>query len=368
MAGQQKFTLTHGPYLQEVTAGGATFVFLTSAKSVPSVELRKAGSNDVSLHYSVHYGLRDANETFHAIRVEHLEPGTRYEYRVKAKEMKEFGAYNALFGDSIATEWNAFNTIDPKKQGASIFVVSDIHNKQDRLKRLLELCDYQTCDHFFYAGDMMSEMTTMETPFEGFIDMSVKMFAKNTPFELVRGNHETRGELSRNFPHFFPKRDNRIYGSYLLGDIMTVMIDCGEDKPEDHREYFGLNEFDSYRTEQAEWLKELVKTKEFKKAKYRIVISHYPTTLHHYTWSGGETHGMDDLSRKLLPILNKAKIDLMVSGHTHEYEYIEQNACGNNFPILVGSDKSATRLDIRNGKISVKAIDEKGTVLLDKTL
>ena len=62
---------------------------------------------------------------------------------------------------------------------------------------------------------------------------------------------------------------------------MIVMIDCGEDKPDTIPAYAGLLDFDNYRSEQATWLKELVKTKEFKKAKYRIVISHYtpPSTL-----------------------------------------------------------------------------------------
>lgn len=40
----------------------------------------------------------------------------------------------------------------------------------------------------------MSYMENEETPFKAFIDTSVKMFATSTPFELVRGNHETRGK------------------------------------------------------------------------------------------------------------------------------------------------------------------------------
>ena len=63
---------------------------------------------------------------------------------------------------------------------------------------------------------------------------------------------------------------------------MIVMIDCGEDKPDTIPAYAGLLDFDNYRSEQATWLKELVKTKEFKKAKYRIVylpLPHHSTLL-----------------------------------------------------------------------------------------
>ncbi len=38
----QRYSFDHGPYLQELTEDGATFVFTTSAKGVSWVELRAA--------------------------------------------------------------------------------------------------------------------------------------------------------------------------------------------------------------------------------------------------------------------------------------------------------------------------------------
>lgn len=366
-AAQNKFTLSHGPYLQEVTTSGATFVFLTSEKSFSSIEMKKSGDAAVTLYHHSKHGLNDAYDTFHSIRAENLESGCIYQYRIHSKEIRSFEPYKVTFGDSIASQWYTFQTIDPKAKGGSIFVTSDIHDDAKKLETLLNLCDYKTCDAFFYAGDIMSYMSDQETPFNSFIDVSVKLFATSTPFELVRGNHETRGKLARTYPNLFPKKDGKIYGSYLMGDIMIVMIDSGEDKPDNHWVYAGLTSFDKYRTEQAKWLEELVKTKEFRKAKYRIVISHFPMTKGLYDFKG-ENHGMDDLSQKCLPILNKAKIDLMISGHTHEYAFHERNTGGNNFPILVGSNKSAARLDISNGKIKIKAIDLTGNILLERIL
>ena len=57
---------------------------------------------------------------------------------------------------------------------------------------------------------------------------------------------------------------------------MVIMLDTGEDKSDTHPVYAGLTDFDNYRSEQARWLEKIVKSKEFKKAKYRIVISHFP--------------------------------------------------------------------------------------------
>lgn len=364
---QNKYSIVHGPYLQEVTTNGATFIFLTSDKSFSTIELRKDGSDSSKEYFHTQYGLKDAYDTFHSIRIEELEPATSYQYRIRSKEIRSFEPYKVTFGDSITSQWYTFKTVDPKAKGASIFVASDIHNNAEMLEQLLRLCDYKTCDAFFYAGDIMNYMANEKTPFSAFIDTSVKLFATSTPFELVRGNHETRGKLARVYPHFFPKKDGKVYGSYLLGDIMVVMIDCGEDKPDDYWVYAGLTDFDNYRTEQARWLKELVKTTEFKKAKYRIVISHFPMIKGVYDFKE-LSHGMDDLSDKCLPILNKAKIDLMVSGHTHKFAFHEKNEGGNNFPIMVGSNQSAARLDISDGKIRIKAVDRKGNILLERTL
>ena len=364
---QNKFGLSHGPYLQEVTNNGATFVFLTSNNSFSSVELKHIDSNESKLYHHTQHGLKDAYDTFYAIRVEQLQSGVTYQYRIHSKEIRSFEPYKVVYGDSITTQWYTFKTVDLKSKGGSIFITSDTHDDAKRLEKFLELCDYKTCDAFFYGGDVMSYIPTKETPFSSFIDSSVKMFATSSPFELVRGNHETRGKLARFFPELFPKKDGKIYGSYLLGDIMVVMLDCGEDKSDQHSVYAGLTDFDSYRTEQAEWLKKLVKTKEYRKAKYRIVISHFPLVVDERFKLEKIWEGWYDASAKFLPILNKAKVDLLVSGHTHRFLYHDISK-SNNFPILEQGAICATRLDIANGRIKIKVIDYEGKVLLERTL
>lgn len=360
-----QFNINHGPYLQEVTADGASFNFTTSYPAFSSIELKQEGNTHSKIYFHTEYGMHAAYNTFHSIRAEGLEPGSTYQYRIQTKEMREFQPYKIVFGDSITSQWYTFKTVNPNGKGGSLFIASDIHNDAAKLKTLLELCEYKTCDAFFYAGDVMNYMENDETPFKAFIDTSVEMFATSIPFELVRGNHETRGKMARVYPKLFPKKDGKIYGSYRIGDIMIVMIDCGEDKPDNIPAYAGLLDFDNYRSEQAEWLKRLVKTKEFKKAKYRIVISHYPT-VNAFT-DQPINHGCNDLTHKLLPILNDANINLMISGHTHKYAFHETNSAGNCFPVIVGSNQSATRLDIQEGKIKAKVVDSKGQILLETT-
>ncbi|MDE6217131.1 MAG: metallophosphoesterase [Bacteroides sp.] len=367
---QSLFKVNHGPYLQEVTRDGATIVFTTSQKAFSWIELKEHGAVETEAvkHFSSKDGLKEAWNTFNAVRVEDLKPGTSYDYRVVSKEMRSFEPYKVVFGDSLATEWHTFSTVNPKKQGGTFFITSDMHFDAVKLEKLLHAAAYQTCDAFFYVGDMTSYIAEPEAPFTSFIDTSVKLFASSIPFEVVRGNHETRGNLARTYSSYFPKRDGKIYGSYLLGDVMIVMLDSGEDKAENHWVYAGLTDYDAYRTEQAEWLKKLVKTEAYKKAKYRIVLSHFPMVMGQEWKDEHAWYGWEDAIRKFLPVLNKAKVDLMVSGHTHRFFFHERNADGNAFPVLEQGADSAVRLELHDGKIWSKVVDVDGKVLLEMNI
>lgn len=367
---QSAFRVNHGPYLQEVTQDGATMVFTTSAKAFSWIELKLHGASDADAMrcFSSKDGLKEAYNTFNAVRVESLKPGAKYDYRIVSKEIRSFQPYKVVFGDSIATEWHTFATVDPGKQGASVFVTSDMHFDAAKLEKLLEVAGYKTCDAFFYAGDMTSYIEDFEAPFTSFIDTSVKLFASSIPFEVVRGNHETRGNLARTYSAYFPKKNGKIYGSYLLGDVMVVMLDCGEDKAEDHWVYAGLTDYNAYRTEQAEWLKKLVKTKAYKKAKYRIVISHFPMMMDEKEKEEKTWWGWSDAIDKFLPVLNGANVDLMVSGHTHRYCFHETGKDGNTFPVLEQGFDSAVRLELKDGKVHFRVLGVDGTVLMEKEL
>ena len=108
------------------------------------------------------------------------------------------------------------------------------------------------------------------------------------------------------------------------------MLDSGEDKVDAAAEYYGLVDFDKYRLLQAEWLKKEIQKKAFKKAKYKIVFSHIPF------YYSGDWHGTMHCREVFGPILNKAKVDLLISGHTHKYGIHPPVAGQHNYPIVIG--------------------------------
>jgi predicted phosphodiesterase len=378
--------LTLGPYLQELTTDGVTVVFEHGIPSVSWIEVREKGSTESAQYFQTVNGrikaysqiLNTKNSALpvqnFAIRAEGLKPGTTYEYRIKAHRVlsqnsKGVSASTAFSG-IYTSAWKEFTTQDPNQTEHHIFITSDMHNRPDTLVALLKYLDYNTCDRIIYNGDMISYMQNgSQEPYSGFINASVNLFAQNKPFELVRGNHETRGDLSRHFMEYFPHKSGHIYNAYRWGNLEIVLLDSGEDKMDSSSEYYGMAAFYSYREEMARWFEQLIQTDEFKTAKYRIIICHF-TMLLNNDKPTDKFGGEPQLIELIRPLLDRCDIDMLISGHYHPatYTYMDKNYDnkGNQFEEYNIGNHSAMRIDIADGNINLKIVSSKGLVLLDK--
>ena len=245
-----------------------------------------------------------------------------------------------------------------------------MHNRPDTLEALLRYLDYQTCDRIIYNGDMINYMQHgSQEPYKGFINTSVNLFAKNKPFEYLRGNHETRGDMSRHIMEYFPRKSGNIYNAYRWGDLEIILLDCGEDKIDTAEEYFGMASFFSYREEMARWFQQLIQTDEFRTAKYRIIICHF-TMLQNDDKPTDKFGGEPHLISLLTPLLKQCNIDMLISGHYHPQTYTymgkNYNNKGNQFEEYNIGNHSAMRIDIADGNFNLKIVSSLGTVLLDK--
>ena len=380
--------LTHGPYLQELTQDGVTVVFEHGTPAVSWIEIREKGQTESTQYFQTVNGrvkaysqiLSKKNPSVpvqnFAIRAEGLKPATTYEYRIRSQKIQSYDSngVRTLIGlsNNYSSPWKEFTTQDPQQTEHHIFITSDMHNKPDSLVALLRYLDYATCDRFIYNGDMTDYIQNgVEEPYSGYIDASVRLFAQNRPFEVVRGNHETRGDMSRHFMDYFPHKSGHIYNAYRWGDLEIILLDSGEDKLDSHVEYYGMASFYSYREEMARWFQELIQTDEFLTAKYRIVICHFTMMLDNGKPTD-EFGGEPQLISLIQPLLKQCDIDLLISGHYHPktYTYVEKNYKnkGNQFEEYNIGAHSGMRLDIANNNIHIKIVSTKGVVLLDKTI
>ncbi|MDP4205529.1 MAG: FN3 domain-containing metallophosphoesterase family protein [Bacteroidota bacterium] len=356
------------PYLQELGTDAVTIVWHTTKPAFSWVELAEEdGSNFQAKSRTKYYGTIngqiDAGSTIQKIRIKGLKPGTTYNYRLVSKEILNYGAYSVSYGSWVSSDNHlgkifSFSTLPEKIEKVSFIEVSDIHNNPDKLEVMLKNGGIDNADLVLFNGDMTSEFSHESDLFDGFLKKSSDMFAATKPFLMVRGNHETRGLLSKDLMKYFPRTDNKYYFTKSYGPLFLIGLDCGEDKPDSDIAYSGLAAYDEYRTEQAEWLKKVFESSEFKNAQYKVVICHISPL------GGDGWHAQNDIKEKWLPILNKAGITLMLCGHEHTFNYFKTNKEVNNFPIIIGSDKSCTRVDVSKDALTTKVIDYDGKNIL----
>lgn len=360
----QAIKIVHGPYLQAVTDTEATVMWVTDVDALSWVEV----APDDGTHfyrearpkfYQTHLGKRLLGRV-HAVRITGLKPGTKYRYAVASKEVLSQVKHNVHYGDVVATNVyrkgaEKITTLNPAKESVEFVVLNDIHSNEEKMEALLNTYDENT-DLVFYNGDMVTRITDENTLFSGFIDTSVNRFATDVPFYMVRGNHETRGAFATNYMDYFPTTTNKPYYTLHHGNTFFIVLDGGEDKPDNHIEYYETADYDNYRKEVAEWLKGVVESEECKSAKYRVVLIHMPLVGGNKMW-----HGTKHAMESFLPILNKANITVMLSGHTHRYSYHTPNSIA-EFPILVNAHDTALKANINSDGFKIDVIDMSGAV------
>lgn len=170
----------------------------------------------------------------------------------------------------------------------------------------------------------------------------------------TRGTHETRGPFSDYLFNYFPEESPNFYQSIQIGKVAFLILDCGEDKPDSDIEYSGLADFDAYRTEEAEWLKNFVQESSYNTALARVAILHMPPLSSNW-------HGNIHLTETLLPVLNNANVSCMFSGHTHRYAYNKPVEGKISFPVLVNSNNSVVKCDVIKGRIKATILSADGS-------
>lgn len=105
------------------------------------------------------------------------------------------------------------------------------------------------------------------------------------------------------------------YYTFRRGPLGVLVLDTGEDKPDDHPVYGGLNDFAAFRTKQAEWLAGAIEAPAFKGARFKVLFCHIPLC-----WIREKETGSfcGDGRKKWHDLLVRAGVQLVISGHTHE--------------------------------------------------
>jgi hypothetical protein len=352
------FAIAHGPCLQVPGTNEMTVSWHTNRVGVSKVLYGKDSPDTAAV--TSHDGLIPNDSTCHAVRLTGLEPGRTYHYKAVTREFKGYATpYLVKYGDTAESDTFTFTTFGPNKTAYSFLMWNDIHDDCKRLEAMFDDVKWDGVDFVVFNGDMINDFVRPEQPFRGFYDTSVSRFAKSMPLVYVRGNHETRGPMARHFSDYFPGRNGRQYWSFDHGPVHYVVLDSGEDKPDDNKEYAGLVDFTPYREEQAEWLKADLASDAAKRAKFRVVFSHQPSA-----YDGLNDFGVQEIRRLWDPIINAANVQLWLSGHLHDFKQRAPHEGGDNiYHAICNPNDGTMRVDVTPEALHVTVIKKGGKVL-----
>lgn len=358
----QPFYFTCEPYLQSTGNGEITVVWGTNAKAVSWVEIApEDGTHFYSTQrpkfFDTNFGRKRVG-TLHRVKIKDLAPGTTYRYRIYSQEVTKEADRDTRYGRVIANnvfqaEPYRMRVPDLGKESIHFAMINDNHQRPDLMADLYHQLDSASIDFMVFNGDFVNKMDSISMMYTSMLNPASKLFARTTPFYMARGNHETRGNASEAFTTLFPTSTGQPFYAFTAGPVRFVVLDAGEDKPDDDIEYCGLADFDRYRTEEVDWLRAQVETPEWKNATYRVVLIHVPLRP-------GGWHGEIDLAEKFLPVLNNAGVDIMLSAHYHNHKYFEAGTEGREFPLFINSDRHLLDITATPEVMTLKATDREG--------
>ena len=346
------------PYLQNPVNNGMTIMWETTIPTYSWVEYGTDTTN-LSRKRLIIDGQAEFNESIHKIRLENLTPGQTYYYRVCSQEILQYKAYSKKFGNTAKSEFYSFTMPQADTDSFTAVIFNDLHQRANVFQALLKQVENVDYDFVVFNGDCIDDPANHAQATRFVKLLTEGVHGDRTPTLFIRGNHEIRNAYSIGLRKHFDYVGGKTYGAFNWGDTRIVMLDCGEDKTDDHREYSGLNDFTQLRQEQVGFLQQELASKTFKKANKRILIHHIPL------------YGCDNLCKDLWePLLKKAPFHVAINAHTHKFAHHPKGSLENNYPVIIGGGnrlENATFmiLEKKKGVLRIKVMDAKGNVLLD---
>jgi endonuclease/exonuclease/phosphatase family metal-dependent hydrolase/Icc-related predicted phosphoesterase len=353
------------PYLQNPGTNEMTVMWLTNVPARSWVEYGTDPDNMIRARAFLE-GEMMANNKINSIRLTGLEPGTKYFYRVVSQEITRYSSYYKEFGDTVMSDIKSFTTWSDDKKDFRVIVYNDLHSNMQIFNKLHTLVEDKPYDLVIFNGDCFDDVEKENDILGRLQTYNSRIKSDEVPSIYIRGNHETRGEYSLYLWDYLGRMGGRSYSAFSMGDTRFVLLDCGEDKPDDHWVYYDMNDFTRHRLDQAGFLEKELKSNEFKKANKRILIHHIPIF-------GRKTGSFSPCSDLWIPVLEKAPFNVSLNAHTHRYQVIEKGEDRNSFPVIIGgssTDPNGTVMVLqkKGDKLRLEVINANGEKLLDKEL
>lgn len=308
--------IVYGPWLCNPDVGRMTVGFLCNTPTGVGVQFRRSGEEAWQTKWHQRQG-QCLRRTYHAVELDDLAPGCKYEYRI-------IGIHPDSFLETVLCDVHSFTVPDAQRSSYSFFITADLQYPLDvqrkYLDKMLKASKAVECDFFVLNGDVNSRFLPEEViggPFAQLCDFG----ASSRPIIYLRGNHELRGDAGDRFLDYFALNNGRTYDVIRIGDTAFLFLDSWEDKPAKTpgHTYCQWNLDEVFRSEEAAWLKKALEDPKWSEAKRRIVICHgaaysHFDSCHHLPYVLAEM--TDPYFGGVKPA---CKLNMWLAGHVHRY-------------------------------------------------
>ena len=234
-------------------------------------------------------------------------------YTVCIRPIIERKPYFTETEDLIEIEYKFFPV---PKSGARAYHISDAHNRVEG--PIAAAKAFGDIDFLILNGDVLDHSGEPER-FDNIYQLCSELLGGEKPAVFSRGNHDLRGNYAEKFAEYTPNHLGNTYYTFEIGSIWGLVMDCGEDKTDDHAEYGHTVACHSFRLRQTEFLKRVIKEKKFakKSIKHRLLVSHVPFSYKIEAPFDIE----EEVYREWLSLIGEnIKPDAFVCGHIHATE------------------------------------------------
>ena len=354
-------SIEYGPWVTEAREDRVTICWMSEKPGMAYVEL-----SDGTKIWETFAGRR-IFKRLHAVRIDGLEPGAELCYRVCGQDLvDDSNARNPVFGDNYEGPWQRVRTFDPDATICRFSVFNDMHMQLEEYRALASQVDSAATDFLFLNGDIVSAGNYVADTLVRYELESLGSLTAGLPVLFARGNHEGRGNNAELVADVFPNSDPApFYYTFRQGPVAFIVFDAGETGVKRSVLYSGSEVYEDYLNEQIRWAREAMQEQSFSSAPVKICLLHVPMIDHPVK---DDFHLQRWLNVHIVPMLDKAGIDLMISADLHELIYCEPGMMNAAFPIMVNDD--ARRLDCSydSGKITMTMFNAAGEAEFSKVL
>ena len=304
------------PRLTAPTPDSITVVWAVAGPSTGWVEYGDSDALGQIAHGPVD-GLRPFDGRVLSVPLRGLRAGAKVYYRTVTVPVNFPNQYKMSRGAAEASPIYSF-TLPGAGATAKIAVWNDTHQQEDALQAIQKLTDEFAPELLVWNGDVVADQYMHESDLVSAVLGAGphRDPASTRPLLFARGNHDVRGALARKLPDYLPRPLGHGYQNLLrLGPVGIIVLDTGEDK-EGPQFYADLGEWAHYREAQKVWLETAVMNPLFTGAPHKILFCHIPLR-----WKKPEDQGAwcPDGDARWSPILARAGVQAVISGHTHGF-------------------------------------------------